>query len=805
MDRHSGDAPILRPDVTGRRVAAAGFGIALSLPLAATAVAMPVCACGGPAAKPKADPPPQPQRSTHDDQAPAAQRGAAAAAPAARRPDPAPAPQLRRIEPTPQPSPTPRPQAAPEPQRQPAPDPKPQPAPPRAQQYGMDSFTYHHLPPDDQAPIRGSYEAKHAPKPQAQPDPKPQAAPDPKPQAQPDPKPQAQPDPTPQAQPDPKPQPAPPRPQQYGMDSFTYHHLPPDDQASIRGSYEAKYAPKPQAQPDPKPPPAALRPQQYGMDSFTYHHLPPDDQASIRDSWNKKHGIEQPQIGFQPQPATRGPSIAEGERPVGLSFPGTLSITCTEDLVMAKGSCRPGPTTEPPAAAPGAEPKSTGSFKVEAGLTETSGRTDPVLSDDGNRRTSLSVSTDLRVTGEGSTETRRGVELGLSAYLGHSQTYQVTVDSGRADDISSGRQPAPNPIDPRSLEPGDGLMLREEDYDGSEGKATYRGLQGALDYTDSRRVSAGVEKVDSDTARVYVGDENVVKNALKLGLGTDDLGIGLSMSNEFGDGKLRSVDLNLGTKAGWDTYQRFVAEGRVPAVDKPNTPGVEDASNGETASWSGGSSLELHAGPIKIERGGTSVEGQVTEARHPDGTVDNNMTGRNGDVTLVEKASTDARGTETGHSYGLLLQNLDKSYVGPLSGIHGGSEDNVDKNQDVKLDFSEGDLETLRHQALERLQYGLKQAGQPMSISEIDHEVRGNPYANVYSGAGPADDSLIRSIASAEYPRDVLTALYTQAHGSSNELVDFLLRHHMSMGMVDHSNPLETQAPGSLTVYGPGS
>lgn len=688
MDRQNANSSILRGDVTGRHVAAAGFGFALSLPLAATAFAMPVCACGGGSAPAEA--------GTAEPQAPGK----------ATRPEPAPA-SPRVAERTTAP---PRP-PAPAPVRQPRPEP-PQPEP-------------------------------------SQPKP---AATQPKPSA-------------------PKPEP-------------------------------------PAAKPEPPPPPPP-RPQVYGVDSFTYHHQPPDDQRAIRDSWNEKHGIEPktpPQVGFQPQPAHRGPVLADGERAVGAPYPGSLSVTCSQSSAAAmdaKGPCGmpvPGAAAKPP------DPEKKGSpVSVDVSVTETGSRGDPVLDENGKRMTSMDMTTDTRVTGKAEADGKK-VDVSVSGYLGESSTYQLTTESSRADDIADGRVPAPTPADPRSLRYGEGIQLREDDYHGVEGSASYNALQASLDYTEGERVSAGVQRVDADTTRIYLGDEETVKNALKLGIGSDDLGVAVSFSNEFADGKLRSVDLDVSTRAGWEAYQRFVNQGRLPAVDKRDTPGVEDAADADKVSWSGGSKFEARGGPVKIELGGTSVEGNVTESRHTDGSVDNTMTARNGGVTLQESHTTEADGSEEPGSYSVSLQGVEKNYVGSLNQLNGGGDHVPDEDQDIRIDFTESDLEGLRREALRRIQHAeAENGGEKQTISEIEERVKGDPYAQAYTGAGPADDSLIRSIAAAEYPREVLGALYIHAHGNSTSVVDFLVRHHMSMGDVDGENPLETDAPGSVRVFGPGS
>ena len=87
--------------------------------------------------------------------------------------------------------------------------------------------------------------------------------------------------------------------------------------------------------------------------------------------------------------------------------------------------------------------------------------------------------------------------------------------------IEHGDRSVPNPIDPRTIRAGESVELSQEFYAGNGQKASYRGLQLELGYDEGKRVSAGVSRVNPNTLRVYVGDEDFVRNALSLGIGTD--------------------------------------------------------------------------------------------------------------------------------------------------------------------------------------------------------------------------------------------------------------------------------------------
>jgi hypothetical protein len=139
-------------------------------------------------------------------------------------------------------------------------------APPPPQTYGVDSYLYAHLPPEDQAAIRDGYGQRTQPDPVPQPQPPAPAPPGPVPTPSSDavdPPPATAPSPPTATEPVEEP-PASPRPQTYGVDSYLYAHLPRDDQAAIREGYERRTQPEPKTEPvppAPRPtPPAASEP-----------------------------------------------------------------------------------------------------------------------------------------------------------------------------------------------------------------------------------------------------------------------------------------------------------------------------------------------------------------------------------------------------------------------------------------------------------------------------------------------------------------------------------------------------------------
>ena len=118
------------------------------------------------------------------------------------------------------------------------------------------------------------------------------------------------------------------------------------------------------------------------------------------------------------------------------------------------------------------------------------------------------------------------------------------MTSERAEQIANGTVRPPNPIDPDSLRAGESITMDKESYEGNSQSASYRILKGTLGFQDGRRLSSAVERLPNGRMRILVGDEEFVKNAIELRLGTEDFGVAAGVSKEFASGDLRTVEVN---------------------------------------------------------------------------------------------------------------------------------------------------------------------------------------------------------------------------------------------------------------------
>jgi hypothetical protein len=197
--------------------------------------------------------------------------------------------------------------------------------PARPQRYGVDSYLYAHLPPDDQAAIREGYERRTQPQPQ-QPEPQPQP-PEPQPQ-------QSEPQPQPPQPPlSPLPTPEPPAPAPTPSPEV-------DDRPAATGPTPPAASEPAEA---PAETPAPARPQTYGVDSFLYAHLPPDDQAAIREGYERR---------TQSQPAQQPPEPRSPFPPPAPEW-STPAPTPSPDLADRPTASRP---SAPGASEPATEP-----------------------------------------------------------------------------------------------------------------------------------------------------------------------------------------------------------------------------------------------------------------------------------------------------------------------------------------------------------------------------------------------------------------------------------------------------------------
>jgi hypothetical protein len=439
---------------------------------------------------------------------------------------------------------------------------------------------------------------------------------------------------------------------------------------------------------------------------------------------------------------TRNP---EGPAPVDfdlpfpvLPFPGSASVSCTYST-SSPGACLPG---EGGGVTVGAE------GKLEIGRSETT------LDAEGCPTQTLSVtgSLELQTSVSGETPVASGE---LSSYLGEATSYSVTVPPDAADAIEGGDRSVPNPIDPRTIRAGESVELSQEFYAGTGQKASYRALQLELGYEEGTRVSAGVSRVSPGTVRVFVGDEDFVRNALSLGIGNDAAGVALAAGSELSDGKLRSVDIDISTSAGWKAYQAFLKSGRLP---EDGATGTSDPTSSDVFEFTDVTQAEAHLGNLSI--GGVLAESGATgvETTNADGSVDASFTAHFNDAGVAVTTHTPKGGEPEPTRYSLLLENVSDQMIDTYEHVtgqplaHGGDDQ-------VRFDFSAEDFAQIQDQAFDQLVHRLEQNRVDVSEDELREIMAAYPHGGDPYGIDSGFDQAYE-IAAAENPEQVLYNLY---------------------------------------------
>ena len=278
----------------------------------------------------------------------------------------------------------------------------------------------------------------------------------------------------------------------------------------------------------------------------------------------------------------------------------------------------------------------------------------------------MTASLELQTTVSGETPVASG---SLTSFLGEATTYSVTVPPDAADAIEHGDRTVAEPGRPaHDPGPASPSSSPQEFYAGHDMEASYRALQLELGYEEGTRVSAGVSRVDPSTVRIYVGDEDFVRNALSLGVGNDAAGVALAAGAELSDGKLHSVDIDISTAAGWKAYQQFLKSGKLP---REGAPGTSDPTKSDVFEFTDATQLEAHVGNLSI--GGVLAESGATgvETTNADGSVDGTFVAHFNDAGVAVTTHTEPGGEPEPTRYSLLLENVSDDTIGTYEHVTG--------------------------------------------------------------------------------------------------------------------------------------
>jgi hypothetical protein len=450
--------------------------------------------------------------------------------------------------------------------------------------------------------------------------------------------------------------------------------------------------------------------------------------------------------------APSGPPLAGGIRnfPV-LTFPGSVTMTCTGSFDPKSEDCGKG------------KGKVDGGVRVKA--TVTRGR--PKLNPSGCPVTTLGLTTALEAYGSAKVDGKKA-GAGVELYGGRSTSYDITVSSARANAIADGKDQAPNPLDPTTLHTGEGIELSDKYYAGLNLTGQYEALQATMGFEKGRKLSTGVKRIDGSTVRIYVGDSDYVKQALTLGVNTDLAKLYLGNDTTISDGKLRAIDLDIDTPAGWAAYQAFAKTGTLP---KTGTNGTTNPTTSSTVEVTSSSKLGVAIGGLDASVNLGDSEGHLTETHNPDGSTTRFVDSRYRDVGLQVIKTTDANGRATGTpTYALNLRGVDQNVIDAYEAVNGLPK-TAFQGGNVRIQYSAADLDQIRNQAADHIRYMFYEDRAPVpSRADVLRQMAGNPYAAVKNkdGLEIAPPPLEARLAAARTPEDVLVGLYDTGLGNSS-------------------------------------
>jgi hypothetical protein len=370
-----------------------------------------------------------------------------------------------------------------------------------------------------------------------------------------------------------------------------------------------------------------------------------------------------------------------------------------------------------------------------------------------------------------------------SEFAGTRLTYEAVVSPEQGERINGGDlSAAPDPLDPMSMPVGTGVLIRGQTLTGSQFEANYRLFHVGGESTSLEGQGFGVQRIDENIVEVTAGDVDTVESDLFAGLGYRGIAaVGISADRSLEERSMSVARIDLRTEEGRAAYQQFISTGQVPAWSPPGVvqSGTTEIVNGD------------HTARVGIEVGGfgwgtetNSSEFNLVATTWADGSADYTNSARVGDDHYAQVTwSTDASGERVpgSLSYGLVLANhhgdlagsLVDSYRTDMDDLENATQTRYDGDQHVRLEFTEAELMQLRQNARDFME-----STNPDRLEALESQDMGGT-------------SLYESLALAETADEVFQVVANDFY--SEELGDSFLGLALQTG---------ENTPGTITVRG---
>ena len=238
---------------------------------------------------------------------------------------------------------------------------------------------------------------------------------------------------------------------------------------------------------------------------------------------------------------------------------------------------------------------------------------------------------------------------------------------------------------------------------GIKAKATYREYQLEMGYDTGRRVSSGIKRMDARTVRVMVGDEEFVKQALKLGVKLGDVS---AVARQHEGAQRRQAPRDRHRHLDRGRLERLPALHRLgqaaaarlgrhhePDEGRDRPLHGHDGARGEVGAAHARRPRLLLRGPLdlKTENLATGTTTYTTNVRY-------------NDTSFTLSNDEDANGNPVGTPrYSLMLHDVDQSYMAAALRPHGSEAAGRRPAEDIRIDFTEAELRQLQDFALNRI------------------------------------------------------------------------------------------------------
>ncbi len=312
----------------------------------------------------------------------------------------------------------------------------------------------------------------------------------------------------------------------------------------------------------------------------------------------------------------------------------------------------------------------------------------------------------------------------------------------------------PNPLDPLNMPPGTSVLMRGQSLEGSAFELNYKAFTVGGTHTELSGLGFGVTRGEGSIVEVYSGPVDTVENSAFLGLGrqgTLAVGIGSDLQMETREMQVARIDLS--TAEGQAAYQTFISTGQVPQW---SPPGVQQSGTTEVFSHEYASFIGLQVGGLEIG-GSSDANGTITRTTWADGTTEySNTYTSTGGVTTDVRYQLDGSGNPdyANATWTVVRANLDPTLANYLESAYDPSRANQfpDNAQHTQQVFTTSELMALRDRARE---YVVQTQGQE-KLDNLDSGVE-----------TPWWSSQEEALAVADTPEEVFAVLGNDMHGGA--------------------------------------